>query len=264
MKAANQSRNATLGNVSGGRRHRGLAFTVVELLVILAILTVLALVQLPALAKAKGRTLQAQCAANLKQFTLASLIYGNENNDRLPQLAGGGSWAWDLPWNVANSLLGLGLNRNNFYCPGFPQQDADGLWNFAPNGFRVIGYAMTFSGSILSPTNQNTSVIPQQILLAGLSLPAPRASQRVLLADTTISEPGQSQTDATSRASYQYVHIGTGFNFRNWEGAQASHLSSYGPYPAGGNRGMLDGHVEWTQFQNMIPRTSGNAVVFWW
>ena len=46
-----------------------------------------------------------------------------------------------------------------------------------------------------------------------------------------------------------------------------AHLN--GKMPAGGNIGMLDGHVEWRFFQKMLPRTtiSVNGVrtpTFWW
>jgi prepilin-type processing-associated H-X9-DG protein len=39
-----------------------------------------------------------------------------------------------------------------------------------------------------------------------------------------------------------------------------------GKVPAGGNVGMLDSHVEWRKFQQMLPRTdpSSGAPVFWW
>ena len=246
-----------------------IAFTIVELLVVVAILAILALVQLPALAKAKCRTLQSQCATNLKKFALVSLIYGNENNDRLPQMTGG-DWPWDMSVNVANALLNEGCLRDEMYCPANPLQNADGLWNFAFPNFRTLGYATAFQNTAsVSATNLNPTITPRQILIASLTLPAPRASQRVLLADATISIAGQSQTDAASRAFYEYVHIPGGYNAPGWTGHQTAHMSPYSsnpysPYPAGGNVAMLDGHAEWRPFQNMVPRNSGGNPVFWW
>jgi prepilin-type processing-associated H-X9-DG protein len=38
-----------------------------------------------------------------------------------------------------------------------------------------------------------------------------------------------------------------------------------GSLPAGGNLGMLDGHVEWRRFQDMQIRTPSSAAPnFWW
>ena len=60
------------------------AFTFTELLVVLATLAVLALVVLPALAGAVQKGGRAQCAANLRQVGMASMVYANEYNTWLP------------------------------------------------------------------------------------------------------------------------------------------------------------------------------------
>ena len=60
------------------------AFTLTELLVVLATLAVLALVLLPALAGTMNKGGRAQCANNLRQIDVASMIYATEYRDLMP------------------------------------------------------------------------------------------------------------------------------------------------------------------------------------
>ncbi|MGB8368101.1 MAG: prepilin-type N-terminal cleavage/methylation domain-containing protein [Limisphaerales bacterium] len=71
------------GNSSWQPKIRGNAFTLIELLVVIAIIAILAALLLPALSKAKQRAQAVSCMNNLKQLTLACLMYSNEDNDQL-------------------------------------------------------------------------------------------------------------------------------------------------------------------------------------
>src|SRR5262249_3305330 len=137
-------------------------------------------------------------------------------------------------------------------------QDNDTLWNFATNSFRVIGYAMTFPGTAsVTDTNENPSVIPQPIKYVTTMLPAPPVSTRVLMADATISQPGQ--INEVNRGANTYTGIQGGWAKPH----RTSHMQ--GKLPSGGNVGMLDGHMEWRKFILMHPRTDpGGSPVFWW
>src|SRR4026207_868242 len=60
------------------------AFTLVELLVVIAVITILAALLLPALNQAQEKARTTYCLNNLKQWGLATQMYASDNNDRLP------------------------------------------------------------------------------------------------------------------------------------------------------------------------------------
>jgi prepilin-type N-terminal cleavage/methylation domain-containing protein/prepilin-type processing-associated H-X9-DG protein len=59
------------------------AFTLIELLVVIAIIALLMAILIPALHRAKEQGARATCLSNVKQLTLAWILYAQDNEDRI-------------------------------------------------------------------------------------------------------------------------------------------------------------------------------------
>ncbi len=66
-----------------GLRHRPRAFSLVELLVVIAVIGILAALLLPALSAAKAKGQQTACSNNLRQLEVCWLMYANDNDAKL-------------------------------------------------------------------------------------------------------------------------------------------------------------------------------------
>jgi prepilin-type N-terminal cleavage/methylation domain-containing protein len=80
------------------------AFTLIELLVVIAIIAVLMGILMPSLQRARDKGKQIQCISNVKNLTLAWIMFANDNDDKLVGAMINDSenaWAHPVPSNAS-------------------------------------------------------------------------------------------------------------------------------------------------------------------
>jgi len=124
------------------RRRSAIAFTLIELLTVIAIISVLAALLLPVLARSKGAGRAAACLSNLHQIGIALQIYIQDNGNRLPTMydravsTNGTSTLGPSPDLVLSNNVG---SVKVFACPAddhdyYSQTGSSYAWNFLLNG----------------------------------------------------------------------------------------------------------------------------------
>lgn len=220
------------------------AFTLIELLTVIAIISILSAILIPVVGQVRESAKRAVCSSNLRQIGLAVQLYANEHDGRLPVMDPSPFWTWDMNRDVIDLLTDDGNDRGIVYCPSGMANEGDILWDY-PSYYRVTGYVLMVPGAArVNPIWLNARLEPEPYVYRGETI-EPTASQRELAADATLS---------------------VGMNFSDIPGGGAivdrtNHLDQ--EQPAGGNVLFLDGHVEWRPFSEMRIKTAGTPS-FWW
>jgi prepilin-type N-terminal cleavage/methylation domain-containing protein/prepilin-type processing-associated H-X9-DG protein len=126
-------------------------FTLIELLVVVAIIAILAAMLLPAMTRAKSRAYNTVCINQLRQLGVATRLYAEDNDSRLPRAEILPTMPLDpaqpLPriCDVLSSYAGKATGSNSaalFRCPNdkivmFTREGSSYEWNTELNGHRI-------------------------------------------------------------------------------------------------------------------------------
>lgn len=163
------------------------AFTLVELLITIAIIALLAALLLPTLASGKSKARQTECAGNLHQWGLAYRMYADDNGDFLPRRGQGvqvlaqinrpDDWFNALPPYfvlspfenmVTNDVTPTANSKSVFICPVAE--------NPGGNYFLPYGMNMNLSPWNLPVATKFGQVLQPECVVAMADAPGPYAS----------------------------------------------------------------------------------------
>lgn len=234
----------------------GRAFTLVELLAVVGIISLLIALLMPNLDRAKELARRAVCSTQLYHQAGACNTYASDHNQRLPDIHDAGKVYNDggnirspywLSGTWVNKLIKeYGVKREFFYCPSNMQGwNLDTLWehHFAGDEriTRIIAYSYFGANKYFDPDQSQFFLEdpPKRPVFASTLIDKP--AYEVLWIDLTRNTP---------EGGWWVYESGGGFGTR----LGANHFDLKAEQPEGFNRANVDKSVKWVPWSQ---RTNG-------
>jgi prepilin-type N-terminal cleavage/methylation domain-containing protein/prepilin-type processing-associated H-X9-DG protein len=203
------------------------AFTLVETLVVIAVIALIAAMLLPALSKAKQSGRRAACASNLRQLSVALSIYSGENEGDYPAITQSNHWPSQLYRGYENFDVLLCPSDRTAPPGNFGLRPDEAPRSYVMNLFRDH-FASTLSATDLQRFNSGT--FSGTINESSIGLPG----------DTVVF--GEKKTRSTDF----YVDLAGVFGgTTRWAIEQRRHMRTSRADSGGSNYAFVDGSVKY-------------------
>jgi len=242
------------------------AFTLVELLIVVAIIAVLIALLLPALSRARELSKATACLAQQKQCVLGLLSYGSEWNNVIPDDRGNNQPSLQVWFRLLQGQYGGAVYIPPPDTGAFATSKAFICPNYTARNIGTYGMYTSRFGSG-TPSQDEAFIrdsIPGTIFYTGFRLNMIlRPSDFLLVGDTSISDL---DTSTFQRATGSYVwksYVGTNTGGAQLAGLWANHLNKV-------NGIFADGHGERLDKDRLFSTSNvnGNAGrrygISWW
>lgn len=211
------------------------AFTLMEMLVVIALVMILIAMMMPTLSFMRAEARNIVCRSRIRQLGMFAIATTNDLGGRMPfdeeNYGGHLPWLWDMPKNIRDGFVGNGFLVDNFYCPFNEWQNQPSLWEFS--WYTVTGYYVLWD---------MTGSQPSLPLRTGAGL-----HKGYVWEAAALGEPSETElvTDATISQGYDFNEV--------WGGWSKPHHTSHRRRfePLGGNIMYSDGHADWRNFEDM-------------
>lgn len=222
------------------RRKQG--FTLIELLVVIAVIGILAAMIFPVFSRAREKARQTSCLSNIKQLTLAGVMYSQDWDGKWPPVVGGGylasdqSWAsWLANW-YASALFPYVKTYALYQCPSQPSGGVT-YGNFGGLG---ICYNQAMGGywpdyvarNVPNPAGWDNW---DSVTMDNTKWP----SQKIAFADGGEAFLNHYFIGGCYNDAYRFP---VGYDWRSSGGRQSTVIYRHN---GGANFGFLDGHAKW-------------------
>lgn len=243
------------------------AFTLTELLVVMAIIALMAALLLPVIGMIRDRALRARCAGNIRQLTMGIISYSTDNDGLIPRTVqmGGTEPRPCLIWSATPpTTLDLNLGTMADLAPGTEGMGTggtiSGIWRCPALGKNIydVKMAMPFYHMPYSYWAMRTRW--------PVGRPPTRPDE---ITDTLLSARLLLWAD-----NLYGVNFGANGFPANHSRVTGDRITNWSAIP-GNNRGFGDGHVEWTgssqmaidrlvSFDQTLPGAGGGGTFTWY